>query len=237
MNQHTRANRLPVHQRKDSAILNENRTADWEAVLGPIAFGKTILEYSVARNIFRQGDPADSVFFIRQGKAKISVTSEQGKEAIVATLEPGDFFGEGCLAGQPFRISTAVAVTDCTVIRIDRTMMARMLHEQRSVAELFVSHLLARNIRFEEDLIDQLFNSAEKRLARILLLLSHFGKESNSETVIPGINQEHLAQMVGTTRSRVSHFMNKFKQLGFINYKNTGEVTVTRGLLSIVLHD
>ena len=177
------------------------------------------------------------MFYIRQGKIKLSVTSEQGKEAIVATLGNGDFFGEGCLAGQPLRMATAVALTDCTLMRISKPVMTRMLHEQHDISELFVTHLLSRNIRFEGDLVDQLFNNSEKRLARILLLLSHFGKESRAETILPGISQEHLAQMVGTTRSRVSHFMNKFKNLGFVDYKTSGEMTVHSGLLSIVLHD
>jgi len=230
--------RLPVDKRKAVVAADEKVSSiDWEALLAGIPFGKAILEYGVDRNIFLQGQPADSVFYLRRGKVKLSVTSEQGKEAIVATLDAGDFFGEGCLAGQPLRISTAVAVTDCTLMRIEKPMMTRMLHEQHGISELFVTHLLARNIRFEGDLVDQLFNSSEKRLARILLLLSHFGKESRSETVIPGISQEHLAQMVGTTRSRVSHFMNKFKNLGFINYQNSGELTVHSGLLSVVLHD
>ncbi len=182
-----------------------------------------------------KASPADSVFYIRKGKVKLAVTSKQGKEAIVAVLSAGDFFGEGCLAGQPLRIATASAMSDCTLIRIERPVMTRMLHEQHDVSELFVTHLLSRNIRFEADLVDQLFNSSEKRLARILLLLAHFGKESKAEAVLPRINQEHLAQMVGTTRSRVSHFMMKFKKLGFIDYANG--LTVHSGLLSVVLHD
>jgi CRP-like cAMP-binding protein len=200
-----------------------------------MSYGKTIAETDKKRHIYRQGDPADSVFFLRRGKVKFAVTSKQGKEAIVAILDVGNFFGEGCLAGQPLRMATATAMTDCTLVRIEKPAMTRMLHEQQDVAELFVTHLLSRNIRYEEDLVDQLFNSSEKRLARILLLLSHFGKESRSETVLPSIKQESLAQMVGTTRSRVSHFMNKFKRLGFIDYK--GGLTVHSGLLSIILHD
>ena len=158
------------------------------------------------------------MFYLRRGKVKLAVTSEQGKEAIVAILGAGEFFGEGCLAGQPLRIATATAMTDCTLVRIEKPLMARMLHEQHDFSELFVTHLLSRNIRYEEDLVDQLFNSSEKRLARILLLLAHFGKESRAETVLPRVNQENLAQMVGTTRSRVSHFMNKFRKLGFVDY-------------------
>jgi CRP-like cAMP-binding protein len=198
---------------------------------------KAVLEYSADRKIFWQGQRADSVFYVRRGQVKLSVTSQQGKEAIVAVLSTGDFFGEGCLAGQPLRIATAISVTECTLLRIDKASMTRMLHEQHDISELFVTHLLARNIRFEGDLVDQLFNSSEKRLARILLLLARFGKESKAETILPKINQEHLSQMVGTTRSRVSHFMNKFKQLGFIDYTSGGDVTVNHGLLSVVLHD
>ena len=229
---------LPSDKRKAAVVANNQGLAvDWEALLAALDGGKSILEYGTDRNIFMQGDPADSVFYLRCGKVKLSVTSEQGKEAIVALLGAGDFFGEGCLAGQPLRISTAIAVMDCTLMRIAKQAMTRMLHEQHDMSELFVRHLLSRNIRFEGDLVDQLFNSSEKRLARILLLLSHFGKESKAETVLPRINQESLAQMVGTTRSRVSHFMNKFKKHGFIEYNNSGNITVNNGLLSVVLHD
>ena len=213
----------------------KSQPADWEALLAQVPYGKTVTETERKRHIFTQGDPADAVFFLRHGKVKLAVTSKQGKEAIVAILDPGEFFGEGCLAGQPLRMATATAMTDCTLVRIERPAMARMLHEQHDISELFVTHLLSRNIRYEEDLVDQLFNSSEKRLARILLLLSHFGKEGRAETVVPRINQESLAQMVGTTRSRVSHFMNKFKKLGFIDYN--GGLTVNSGLLSIILHD
>ena len=210
---------------------------DWAAFLAGISYGKTVLEYGADRTIFVQGDPADSVWYLLKGKVKLAVTSQQGKEAIVTVLGGNEFFGEGCLAGQPLRISTAIAVTDCTLYRIEKSLMVRLLHEQHGIAELFITHLLSRNIRFEGDLVDQLFNSSEKRLARILLLLAHFGKESRTETVHPGINQEHLAQMVGTTRSRVSHFMNKFRTLGFIDYAGNGALTVNSGLLSVVLSD
>jgi CRP-like cAMP-binding protein len=210
---------------------------DWAAFLGGISRGKTVLEYGANRTIFVQGDPADSVWYLKQGEVKLAVTSQQGKEAIVSVLGDNEFFGEGCLAGQPLRISTASAVTDCTLYRIEKALMVRMLHEQQGISELFMTHLLSRNIRYEEDLVDQLFNSSEKRLARILLLLAHFGKESRIETVHPGINQEHLAQMVGTTRSRVSHFMNKFRALGFIDYAGNGGLTVTNGLLSVILSE
>ncbi len=215
----------------------KSQPVDWEAFLAGIAGGKTVLEYGANRTIFSQGQPADSVFYLRRGKVKLAVTSQQGKEAIVAVLGAGEFFGEGCLAGQPLRIATATAMTDCTLARIEKTQMARMLHERHEISELFVTHLLSRNIRFEEDLVDQLFNSSEKRLARILLLLAHFGKESRAETILPSINQENLAQMVGTTRSRVSHFMNKFRKLGFVEYTGSGGLTVHSGLVSVVLHD
>ena len=211
---------------------------DWEALLAGISRGKTVLEYGANRTIYHQGDPADSVFYVRRGKVKHGVTSKQGKEAIVAILGAGDFFGEGCLAGRPLRIATAIATTDCTLVKIEKALMARMLHEQHDISKLFVTHLLARSLRYEEDLIDQLFNSSEKRLARSLLLLAHFGKEGRSESVLPRVNQEHLAQMVGTTRSRVSHFMNKFKKLGFVDYEGSmGGLTVHSGLLSVILHE
>ena len=215
----------------------KNQPVDWEALLAGFVGGKTDVEYGANRNIFCQGQPADSVFYIRQGKVKLAVTSDQGKEAIVAILGAGDFFGEGCLAGQQLRIATATTMTDCHLARIAKLLMVRMLHERHDISELFVTHLLSRNIRFEGDLVDQLFTSSEKRLARILLLLAHFGKESRAETVHPGINQENLAQMVGTTRSRVSHFMNKFRTLGFVNYTGNGPLTVHSGLLTVVLHD
>ena len=216
---------------------NKNQTADWEALLSGISQGKTVKEYSPNRTIFRQGDPADSVFFLRRGAVKLTVISKQGKEAIVAILNPGDFFGEGCLAGQPVRMAAATATTDCTIIQIERQKMVILLHDQHAISEVFVSRLLSRNIRYEADLVDQLFNSSEKRLARILLLLSHFGKESKSEPVFPRISQSDLADMVGTTRSRVSHFMNKFRDHGFIDYADSGGLTVNNSLLSVVLHD
>ena len=216
----------------------ENHSVDWDTLLAGINGGKSVTEYSEDRIIFRQGDPADAIFYLRQGKVKLTVTSQQGKEAIVAILGAGEFFGEGCLAGQSLRVSTAIALADCTCARIEKARMARMLHEQHAVSELFVTHLLSRNIRYEEDLVDQLFNSSEKRLARILLLLAHFGKEGRSEAVLPRINQENLAQMVGTTRSRVSHFMNKFKKLGFVDYDgSSGGLTVHSSLLSVILRD
>jgi CRP/FNR family cyclic AMP-dependent transcriptional regulator len=227
-------------RRKQPEIIAANKKSqpvDWEALLVGFAGAKTAIEYGTNRIIFRQGDPSDAVFFIRKGKVKVAVTSNQGKEAIVAILDAGEFFGEGCLAGQSLCIATATAMTDCSLARMERALMARMLHEDHHVSELFVTHLLSRNIRYEEDLVDQLFNSSEKRLARTLLLLAHFGKESRAETILPSINQENLAQMVGTTRSRVSHFMNKFRKLGFVDYTGSGALTVNSGLISVVLHD
>jgi CRP/FNR family cyclic AMP-dependent transcriptional regulator len=203
--------------------------------LTKVGHGKATLKSPKKTIIFSQGDTADAVFNIQEGKIKLTVVSQQGKEAVVAILERGDFFGEGCLAGQPVRIATASSLEDSTLVRIDKQAMINVLHEEPSFAELFISYLLSRNIRIEEDLMDQLFNSSEKRLARVLLLLAHFGKESKSEAVIPKISQETLAEMVGTTRSRVSFFLNKFRKLGFIDYN--GGLHVNSSLLSIVLHD
>jgi CRP-like cAMP-binding protein len=218
-------------------VRKKRHTLDWEPVLAKMSAGKTNIEYGTDRCVFGQGEPADAVFYVRRGKVKLAVTSAQGKEAIVAILGAGEFFGEGCLAGQPLRMATATVMTDCTLARIEKPLMARLLHEQHDISELFVTHLLSCNIRYEEDLVDQLLNSSEKRLARILLLLAHFGKESRAETVVPRVNQESLAQRVGITRSRVSHFMNKFRKLGFVDYNNSGGLTVHSGLLSVLLHD
>jgi CRP/FNR family cyclic AMP-dependent transcriptional regulator len=217
-------------------VRGNHPVVDWDILLSGMSGGKTIVEYSPDRNIFTQGEPADSLFYLRSGKVKLVVKSDQGKEAIVALLSSGEFFGEGCLAGQPSRIATAVALSDCTLARIEMAQMVRVLHEKHEVSELFVRHLLNRNVRFEGDLVDQLFNNSERRLARTLLLLARFGKESKSERVVPSVNQESLAQMVGTTRSRVSHFMNKFRKLGFIDYRGDN-LTVNIGLLGVVLHD
>jgi CRP/FNR family transcriptional regulator, cyclic AMP receptor protein len=218
-------------------LIKKSESVDWEALLAGLVRGKTVVEYGADGHIFDQGQPADSIFYVRKGKVKLSVISQQGKEAIVATLSTGEFLGEGCLAGQPLRMATATTVTDCNLFRIEKLLMQRMLHEKHEISELFVAHLLLRNARYESDLVDQLFNSSEKRLARILLLLAHFGKESRAELVLPGISQDSLAQMVGTTRSRVSHFMNKFRKLGFIDYSDNDGLTVHSGLLSVVLHD
>ena len=215
---------------------SKSRPSDWEAFLAGISRGRTTLEVGRSSNIFRQGQPADSLFYLRRGRVKLVVTSTQGKEAIVAVLGAGEFFGEGCLAGQQLRVATATAMTDCTLEKIEKSTMGRTLHEEHGASELFVRHLLSRKIRYEEDLVDQLFDSSEKRLARILLVLAHYGKESRAETILPRVNQQNLAQMVGTTRSRVSHFMNKFRNLGFIDYDGDG-LTVHSGLLRVVLHD
>jgi CRP/FNR family transcriptional regulator, cyclic AMP receptor protein len=215
---------------------DKDKPVDWESLFKGIFRGKTAIECGMDRSVFQQGQPADALFYIRRGKVKLSVISQQGKEAIVAILNAGEFFGEGCLAGQAVRMASAVAITDCTLDKIERSLMARMLHEHHDISELFVKHLLLRNIRYEADLVDQLFNSSEKRLARVLLLLSHFGKESKAEIIIPKVNQDTLAQMVGTTRSRISHFMNRFREHGFIDYDDGG-VTVHSSLLSVVIHD
>ena len=197
--------------------------------------GVTMSKYSEGQVVFAQGEPADSVFYIQEGKVKIAVVSAQGKEAVIAFLEAGDFIGEGCLTGRPRRVSAATALADSTLTRLDKSTMVRMLRDEPNFSELFMAHLLSRTLRVEEDLVDQLFNSSEKRLARALLLLANFGKDGKHETVIAKVSQETLADMVGTTRSRVSHFMNKFRQLGYINYN--GDLEVDSSLLDAVLHE
>ena len=206
-----------------------------DTFLSTIDGDRIILNFRKNRRVFSQGDPADAVFYIREGKVKICVVSKQGKEAVVAVHEGGDFFGEGCLSGQSLRLATAMAMTECAVMRIDKAAMVRVLHDEPQFSERFMLHLLARNSRVEEDLVDQLFNSSEKRLARVLLLLAQFGKDSKPETVIPKISQEVLAEMIGTTRSRVSFFMNRFRKLGFIEYD--GEIRVHNSLLNIFLQE
>jgi CRP-like cAMP-binding protein len=200
-----------------------------------VGAGKTILEFRTSQTIFAQGDAADAVFYIQKGRVKLSVLSEQGKEAVVAILEPGQFFGEGCLNGQRLRIATTTAMEQCVITAITRDAMIALLHDEPNFSELFMAYLLTRNSRIEEDLIDQLFNSSEKRLARLLLLLANFGKQGSPQPINPNINQETLAEMIGTTRSRVSFFMNKFRKLGFISYN--GKIEVHNSLLSAVLHD
>jgi len=197
--------------------------------------GRTMADYGENDVIFSQGDPANAIFYTQRGKIKLTVISRQGKEAVVAILGMGDFFGEGCLAGQPKRMGTAVAMVGCSIMRLEKAEVIRALHEEPSFSERFVAHLLSRNIRIEEDLVDQLFNSSEKRLARVLLLLANFGKDGVPQTVIPKISQETLAGIVGTTRSRVNFFMNRFRRLGFIEYH--GSVTIHSSLLNVVLHD
>ena len=215
----------------------KNLPVDWETLLAGISRGRAVLEYGENHTIFMQGQPADSLYFLLRGKVKLAVASQDGKEGIVGTLGSGEFFGEGCLAGQTSRMVTAISVGDCSLIKVEKPVMARILHEDQGVAEMFVTHLLARVIRYEADLVDQLFHSTEKRLARTLLLLSHFGKESKTETVVAGINQEHLAQMIGTTRSRINRFMNKFRRLGYIDYNSRTGLTVNRGLLRVIRQD
>lgn len=203
--------------------------------LATAAVGRDISKHSKKEVIFAQGDDADAVFYIKKGKVKVAVMSEQGKEAVVALLGPNEFVGEGCLIGQPKRLATASAMTECETMRVSKTEIQRVLHDEPSFSEMFVSHILARNARVEEDLVDQLFNSTEKRLARLLLLLANFGKEGRPEPILAKISQETLAEMVGTTRSRVSHFMNKFRQLGFIDYN--GHLEVHTSLVGVLLAD
>jgi CRP/FNR family cyclic AMP-dependent transcriptional regulator len=208
---------------------------DPHSFLSEVGQGKTSLPSPKKYTIFSQGDASDAVFYIQAGKVKLTVVSQQGKEAVVAILEQGAFLGEACLAGQTVRTATATAMEDSRLVRIDKAAMMRVLHEKPALAELFMAYLLAHTIRMEEDLVDQLFNSSEKRLARVLLLLAHFGKEGKPEPVIAKLSQEMLAEMIGTTRSRVSFFMNKFRKLGFIDYNGT--LRVHSSLLNIVLHD
>ena len=197
--------------------------------------GTTTTQYDVNRKVFSQGDPSNAVFFLSSGRVRLSVVSRQGKEAVIAILNGGSFFGESCLTGQSVCAATATTVTPCTLSRIPKTTMARALREYPKFSGYFVSYLLSRNLRIEEDLVDQLFNSSEKRLARLLLLLAHFGKKGRTEKVVPRVSQETLAGMIGTTRARVSHFMNKFRKLGFIEYD--GELSIHSSLVNVILHD
>ena len=212
-----------------------NPPFDPKVFLAKVNGGRTISDYRKDQIVYGQGDPADSVFFIQSGKVKKIVVSAQGKEAVVAVLGTDDFFGEGCLAGQALRLGTVAALTECVITRISKADITRVIHEEPAFAELFIAHLLARNSRVEEDLVDQLFNSSEKRLARTLLLLANFGKEGPPEPMIAKISQETLAEMIGTTRSRVSFFMNKFRKLGLIDYN--GSIEVHSSLLNVVLRD
>jgi CRP-like cAMP-binding protein len=210
---------------------------DPETFLAITGVGKTVVNLKKKEAVFTQGDPANAVFYIQKGKVQLTVVSKVGKEATLGILSEGDFFGEGCLVGKLVRMKSATAMTDCELLRIDKKEMMLALHRGHEFSDLFVAYLLARNIRYEEDLVDQLFNSSEKRLARILLLLAHFGKEGVPQIVIPKISQETLAAMIGTTRSRVSFFMNRFRKLGFIAYDAGSGLQVHSSLLNIVLHD
>ena len=214
----------------------KKRDFDPKEFLATIGEGRKVVAFPKKEIIFTQGDPADAVFYIQQGKIRLTVVSKIGKEATLGILSEGEFFGEGGLAGQPLRMGSATAMTDCELMRIDKKAMMLALHQEHTLSDLFTAYLLGRNIRYEADLVDQLFNSSEKRLARILLLLAHFGKEGMLETVIPKISQETLAEMIGTTRSRVSFFMNRFRKLGFLNYGESG-MQVHSSLLNVVLHD
>ena len=214
----------------------QNPSFDPKSFLAKVGEGRSIGKYRKDQIVFSQGDLADAVFYIQSGKAKVTVVSEQGKEAVVAILGPDNFFGEGCLAGQPRRMATVSAMANGLFMRLEKASVNRVIHDEPAFSEMFIAHLLARTIRVEEDLIDQLFNSSEKRLARMLLLLANFGKEGKPEPVIANVSQETLAEMIGTTRSRVSHFMNKFRKLGFIHYGGGG-LEVNSSLLNVILHD
>jgi len=218
-----------------TAAARKNREFDPNTFLAMIGDARKILAVPKKQTIFTQGDEADAVFYVQKGKVKLTVVSKTGKEATIGILSEGNFFGEGSLAGQALRMGSAAAMTDCQLLRIEKKAMMAALHREHAFSDMFVAYLLARNIRYEEDLVDQLFNSSEKRLARVLLMLAHFGKEGVPETVVPGISQETLAEMVGTTRSRVSFFMNRFRKLGFIHYN--GGLQVYSSLLNVVLHD
>jgi CRP/FNR family transcriptional regulator, cyclic AMP receptor protein len=228
-----------TRESKMAVAAKKNREFDPSTFLATIGEGRKSLTIPRKQGIFTQGDAADAVFFIQKGKVRLSVVSKTGKEATIGILGDGNFFGEGSLAGQSLRMGSAVSMTDCSLLRIDKKAMMEALHREHTFSDMFVAYLLARNIRYEEDLVDQLFNSSEKRLARVLLMLAHFGKEGVPETVVPKISQETLAEMVGTTRSRVSFFMNRFRKLGFIHYAGgeEGGLQVHSSLLNIVLHD
>jgi CRP/FNR family cyclic AMP-dependent transcriptional regulator len=217
------------------AVVKKRSKFDLKTFLSIIDGGRTIVAVAKKQTIFAQGDSADSVFYIQRGSVKLTVVATSGKEATIGILNEGDFFGEGCLTGQPRRMCSVTAVTNCTVMRIDKKSMMEVIHREHSFSDMFVAYLLTRNIRYEEDLVDQLFNSSEKRLARILLLLAHFGKDGKPEVAIPKISQESLAEMVGTTRGRVNFFMNRFRKLGFVRYN--GGLEVHPSLLTVVLHD
>jgi len=215
--------------------VNRRPSFNPKSFLAKVGEGRRIERYSKDQIVFSQGDPADAVFYIQKGKAKVTVVSEQGKEAVVAIFGTDEFFGEGCLAGQPLRIATVRTMTDCVIMRLEKAAVVDVIHREPAFSEMFIAHLLGRTIRVEADLVDQLFNSSEKRLARLLLLLANFGKEGRPEPIIAKISQETLAEMIGTTRSRVSFFMNKFRKLGLIDYN--GGIHVHSSLLNVVLHE
>jgi CRP/FNR family cyclic AMP-dependent transcriptional regulator len=217
--------------------LGKSRRFNPRTFLATIGDGRKSLTVGKKQGIFTQGDAADAVFYIQKGKVKLTVVSQTGKEATIGILSEGNFFGEGSLAGQALRMGSSVAMTDCELLRIEKKAMMDALHREHTLSDMFVAYLLARNIRYEEDLVDQLFNSSEKRLARVLLMLARFGKEGIPEPVVPKMSQEALAAMVGTTRSRVSFFMNRFRKLGFIQYSAEGGLEVHSSLLNVVLHD
>jgi CRP-like cAMP-binding protein len=208
---------------------------DPRAVLAGPSKGLSTTRYRKTQHVFSQGQPADAVYYIQRGKVKITVVSDRGKEAVVSTLGTGDFFGEGCIAGQPVRISTVTTLTESSIMRLEKSRMLELLHDHAALSEMFTAHVLKRTIRVEADLIDQLFNSSERRLARLLLLLANYGQDGKPEPVLAKISQETLAAMIGTTRSRVSHFMNKFRKLGLLTYN--GHITVHKSLLNLVLHE
>ena len=218
-------------------MTKKHRIFDPQTFLSTIDGGRTSAEFPKRQTIFVQGDPSDAVFYIQKGKVKLTVLSKTGKEATIGILNEGDFFGEGCLTGQLLRLCSATAMTDCSVMKIDKKSVIEVLHREHAFSDMFVAYLLTRNIRYEEDLVDQRFNSSEKRLARILLLLARFGKDGRPEVAIPKISQETLAEMVGTTRSRVNFFMNRFRKLGFVEYDGGSGLQVHSSLLNIVLHD
>ncbi len=224
---------------KVAAVTKKNGEFDPNTFLATIGEGRKILSVPKKQTIFAQGDAADAVFYVQKGRVRLTVVSKIGKEATIAIVGEGNFFGEGALAGQVLRMGSAAAMSDCELLRVEKKAMMGALHREHAFSDMFVAYLLGRNIRYEEDLVDQLFNSSEKRLARVLLLLAHFGKEGIPETVVPKISQETLADMVGTTRSRVSFFMNRFRKLGFIHYAGgeDGGLQVHSSLLNIVLHD
>jgi CRP/FNR family transcriptional regulator, cyclic AMP receptor protein len=233
------ANNAPNKPRKAASKAAAQRFNPAEFLISPGA-GRSIRRYKAKKTIFAQGDPADAVFYIQEGEVKLTVVSKQGKEGVVAILGPGDFFGEGCLAGQPSRLASAAAMMNSTIARIELDTMIGVIHDQPKFSEMFMAFLLSRNVKFEADLVDQLFNSSEKRLARVLLLLANFGKGGRLEAVVPKISQDVLAARVGTTRPRISFFMNKFRKLGLIEYskgKYKGGLNVHSSLLSVIVHD